>query len=133
MKQSELKQLIREEIQKVLKESTYDDPIKKRAEQAYKNQGPVSITGLGNAFRKYETIPVGKYTVEENDEDGWSDPRFNIVISEPMKPFDLAVQLAQETGWISPWSYLQIKAGHDDEVEGKVLTFPREKTLFDLD
>ena len=133
MKQSELKQLIKEEIQKVLGESVYDDPIKKEAEGRYKDHETVSIPGLGEMFERFEIIPKGKYTVVEGDEEGrWFYPRYNVTLSEPMKPFDLAVQLAQKTGWISSWNYLEMRMGHDPEAR-KSLTFPLTKTLFDLD
>ena len=114
-----------------LKESVYDDPIKKKAEQRYRNQGgSVSIPGVGKPFESIKVIPKGEYTVVEGDMDGrYSYPRFNVTLLEPMKPFDLAVQLAQETGWISPWNYLEMRTGHNSEKQP--LTFPLQPTLFD--
>ena len=112
-------------------EAAYDDPIKKNAEKRYKDHKTVSIVGIGKPFERIKVIPKGKYKIVEGDMEGrYSSPRFNVTLSKPMKPFDLAVQLAQETGWISPWNYLEMKKDHDREL-GKSLTFPRAKTLFD--
>ena len=73
--------------------------------------------------------------VVEGDMEGrYSSPKFNVTLLAPIKPFDLAVQLAEKTGWISPWNYLEMKMGHTggrDIKDPKALTFPREKTLFD--
>tara|TARA_B100001093_G_scaffold501004_1_gene552143 strand:+ start:1263 stop:1655 length:393 start_codon:yes stop_codon:yes gene_type:complete len=130
MKHSQLKQLIKEEIRSVLEQkSIYDDPIKKKAEQRYKDHGDVAILGM----KRLEIIPKGYYTIVEGDMEGrYFFSKFNVTLLKPMKPFDLAVQLAQETGWISPWNYLEMRKDHNREL-GKALTFPRAKTLFDLD
>ena len=112
-------------------EEAYVDPIKKKAEQRYKDQGDsVRISGIGKPFERIKVIPKGEYTVVEGDMEGrWTIPRFNVTLLKPMKPFDLAVQLAQETRWISPWNYLEMRAGHDSE--NQPLTFPLQPTLFD--
>ena len=112
-------------------EAAYDDPIKKNAEKRYKDHKTVSIIGIGKFMERLKVIPKGKYKIVEGDMEGrFSSPRFNVTLSKPMKPFDLAVQLAQETGWISPWNYLEMRKDHDKQL-GKSLMFPREKTLFD--
>jgi hypothetical protein len=96
-----------------LKESVYDDPIKKKAENAYRNQGgDVRIVGIEN-YKRIGIIPEGDYTIMEGDMDGmYSYRQYKVTLTTPMKPFDLAVQLAQETGWISPWGYLEMEMGH---------------------
>ena len=131
MKKSELRQIIREEISKI-----YDDPIRTKAEERYKDQGSsVNISGIGGFMDRIKIIPKGDYTVVEGDMEGrYSSPKFNVTLLAPIKPFDLAVQLAEKTGWISPWNYLEMKMGHAggrDIRDPKALTFPREKTLFD--
>lgn len=119
-----------------LNESIYDDPIKKKAEERYKNQKTVSIVGIGKPYERINIIPEGKYNIVEGDQEGrYFTPRFNVTLSKPMSPFDLAVQLAQETGWISPWNYIEMKMGHSDPGHfgdiSRVLTFPLQPTLFD--
>ena len=133
MKHSQLKQLIKEEIRSVLEQkSIYDDPIKTKAEERYKDHSSINISGIGGFMDRIKIIPKGDYTVVEGDMEGrYTTSRFNVVLLEPMKPFDLAVQLAQETGWISPWNYLEMRMGH--ESKKSPLTFPLAKTLFDLD
>ena len=116
-----------------LKESVYDDPIKKKAENAYRNQGrDVRIVGIEN-YKRIGIIPKGDYTIMEGDMDGmYSYRQYKVTLTTPMKPFDLAVQLAQETGWISPWGYLEMEMGHSERLGGdKVYTFPLQPTLFD--
>jgi hypothetical protein len=118
------------DIEGVKEENAYDDPIKLKAEERYKHHKTVSILGLGKPFQMFDIIPKGKYTIVEGDEDGrYFYPRYNVTLSEPMKPFDLAVQLAQKTGWISPWNYLEIRKGYDPEAKSPLL-FPLEPTLF---
>ena len=137
MKKSQLRKIIKEEISKI-----YDDPIRTKAEERYKDHSSVNISGvssngtaIGDFMDRIKIIPKGDYTVVEGDMEGrYSSPKFNITLLSPIKPFDLAVQLAQETGWISPWNYLEMKMGHAggrDIKDPKALTFPREKTLFD--
>ena len=130
MKKSELRQIIKEEISKI-----YDDPIRTKAEERYKNHSSVNISGIGGFMDRIKIIPKGDYTVVEGDMEGrYSSPKFNVTLLAPIKPFDLAVQLAQETGWISPWNYLEMRMGHArgrDVRDPKALTFPRAKTLFD--
>lgn len=130
MKKSELRQIIKEEISKI-----YDDPIRTKAEERYKNHSSINIFGIGDFMDRIKIIPKGDYTVVEGDMEGrYSSPKFNVTLLAPIKPFDLAVQLAEKTGWISPWNYLEMKMGHAggrDIKDPKALTFPREKTLFD--
>lgn len=130
MKKSELRQIIKEEISKI-----YDDPIRTKAEERYKNHSSINIFGIGDFMDRIKIIPKGDYTVVEGDMEGrYSSPKFNVTLLAPIKPFDLAVQLAEKTGWISPWNYLEMKMGHTggrDIKDPKALTFPREKTLFD--
>lgn len=130
MKKSKLQQIIREEISKI-----YDDPIRTKDEERYKDHSSVNIFGIGGFMDRIKIIPKGDYTVVEGDMEGrYSSPKFNVTLLAPIKPFDLAVQLAEKTGWISPWNYLEMKMGHTggrDIKDPKALTFPREKTLFD--
>ena len=135
MKKSQLRQIIKEEISKI-----YDDPIKTKAEERYKGHNSVSISGIGDFMERIKIIPKGNYTVVEGDMEGRSYwEKYNVTLLEPMTPFNLAVQLAQETGWISPWNYLEMEVGHDrsrssgkeDVKDPKALIFPRAKTLFD--
>jgi len=113
-------------------EEAYVDPIKKKAEQRYKDHGgSVRISGIGKPFEQIKVIPKGEYTIVEGDMEGrWSYSKFNVTLLKPMKPFDLAVQLAQETGWISPWNYLEMRKDHDRELK-TTFTFPLQPTLFD--
>ena len=98
MKKSELRQIIKEEISKI-----YDDPIRTKAEERYKNHSSVNISGIGGFMDRIKIIPKGDYTVVEGDMEGrYSSPKFNVTLLAPIKPFDLAVQLAEKTGWISP-------------------------------
>ena len=111
-------------------EEAYVDPIKKKAEQRYKEVSSVRISGIGKPFERIKVIPKGEYTIVEGDMEGrWSYSKFNVTLLKPMKPFDLAVQLAQETGWISDWNDLEMRAGHHSEKQP--LTFPLQPTLFD--
>tara|TARA_R110002167_G_scaffold277746_1_gene483627 strand:- start:74 stop:478 length:405 start_codon:yes stop_codon:yes gene_type:complete len=131
MKKSQLRKIIKEEISKI-----YDDPIRTKAEERYKDHSSVNISGIGDFMDRIKIIPKGDYTVTDGgDMEGrYSSPQFNITLLAPIKPFDLAVQLAEKTGWISPWNYLEMKMGHAggrDIKDPKALTFPREKTLFD--
>ena len=118
----------------VIKESVNEswvDPIKKKAEERYKNHKSVSIVGIGKPFERIKVIPRGKYEIVEGDMEGrYFSHKFDVNLLKPMKPFDLAVQLAQETGWISPWNYLEMRIGRGGKTS-KYLTFPRAKTLFD--
>ncbi len=111
-------------------EEAYVDPIKKEAERRYKDQGgSVEIPGVAG-YKRIKVIPKGEYTVVEGDmEDLYFFPIFNVTLLKPMKVFDLAVQLAQETGWISDWNYLEMRKGHSSEKQP--LTFPLQPTLFD--
>lgn len=111
-------------------EEAYVDPVKKKAEQRYKDHDSVNIPGIGKTFERIKVIPKGEYTVVEGDMEGrYFFKKFNVTLLKPMKPFDLAVQLAQETGWISPWNYLEMRTGHNSEKQP--LTFPLQPTLFD--
>ena len=117
-------------VDESVKESQVD-PIKKKAEERYKNHKSVSIVGIGKPFERIKVIPRGKYEIVQGDMEGrYFSHRFDVNLLKPMKPFDLAVQLAQETGWISPWNYLEMRIGHSGKTS-KYLTFPRAKTLFD--
>ena len=112
-------------------EAVYDNPVRKKAKIRYKDHKVVSILGIGEPYEQIGVIPKGKYTIREGDEEGrYYAPRFNVTLLEPMKPFDLAVELAVETGWISPWNYLEMKMGHH-KGGGRILTFPPPPTLFD--
>ena len=62
MKKSELRQIIKEEISKI-----YDDPIRTKAEERYKNHSSVNISGIGGFMDRIKIIPKGDYTVVEGD------------------------------------------------------------------
>ena len=113
-------------------EASYEDPIKKKAEKRYKDHGgSVRISGIGKPFEQIKVIPKGEYTIVESNVDGRASwPQFNVTLLKPMKPFDLAVQLAQETGWISPWNYLEMRKDHSRELK-TTYYFPLQPTLFD--
>ena len=116
-------------------EEAYVDPIKKKAEQRYKTMSDeddgISIPGVGEPFEEIKVIPKGEYTIVEGDMEGrYFSSKFNVTLLKPMKPFDLAVQLAQETGWISPWGYLEMRKDHNRELK-TTFTFPLQPSLFD--
>lgn len=57
-----------------------------------------------------QKIKPGFYTVMETDWAGERDiPQFNVKIIKPMNYYEVAIQIANKTNYLSPWEYIVLK------------------------
>ena len=61
-----------------------------------------------------ETVEPGIYSVIESDQDGWNSfEQIKVEVTKPINLKELALNLYEDFGYRSPWTYLSIrKATH---------------------
>ncbi len=117
---------LNEHINKITE--NYKSDIRKKAEKVYKD---IKNDNINIDRKPSKFVPKGTYIViEPSPNDGqYTIEQATIKIIDNISYYDLAIQLAEKTGFLADWGYFGLRTV--DKNISTNLVFPLPKTLFD--